>query len=66
MAVWKRLTLSGATEKVDVNIEAVAYMMKIGNDTALTFVGGKSDNGYRSPRSWMKFICRNHCGRGEV
>ena len=44
MAHWKRLT--GVDDAmVDVNMDSVAYMQAYGDQTAIYFVGGRSDEG---------------------
>jgi hypothetical protein len=44
MAVWKRLTRTGSlAEKVDVNLEAIAYMQWYDDATTIVFVGSSGD-----------------------
>ena len=44
MATWKRLTAVDGS-KVDINMEAVAYIARYNDTTGVVFLGGKSDSG---------------------
>ena len=43
MASWRRLTNMNGV-RVDVNLDNVAYMHRVGEDTEMIFVGGRSDH----------------------
>jgi hypothetical protein len=44
MATWKRLTRTGSlAEKVDVNLEGIAYMQWYDDATTIVFMGSSGD-----------------------
>jgi hypothetical protein len=47
MAHWKRLT-NNEDFKVDVNMDAVAYMMNVKDHAVLWFAGGRGDGKFLS------------------